>query len=52
MAVKNAPPVTVAVNKLELRIAIVPNEDNTAGDNAGSAAMHFEQRCVQETGTH
>lgn len=52
MAVKNAPPLTVTVNSLETRVPVRANQDNTAGENAGSKAQLFEQRCVQETGTH
>lgn len=49
MAVKNAPPYTVAVSQLESRVPVKAHQDATVGHVGAST---FESRVVQETGTH
>jgi hypothetical protein len=45
----NAAPITVAVNKLESRIAAVPHQDAM---QARTGATNLETRASQEQGSH
>jgi hypothetical protein len=52
VAVQNAAPFTVGQDSLTSRTAATPADDATGGSNSSSAAYTFEQRVVQEEGTH